>query len=47
MKKISTKNMTYEQWLGERRHSIGASEAGSVLGLNPYQTAVDGYVVGS
>tara|TARA_R100000963_G_scaffold9453_2_gene6275 strand:- start:2618 stop:3568 length:951 start_codon:yes stop_codon:yes gene_type:complete len=44
MKKISTKNMTYERWLSERKHSIGASEAGSVLGLNPYQTAVDVYL---
>lgn len=27
-----------EQWLAERRHSIGASEVPTVLGVNPYET---------
>ena len=34
--KISTLNMPHEEWLAERRKSIGGSDAGSVLGLNEY-----------
>ena len=44
MKRISTKSMTHKEWLEKRKYSIGASEAGSILGLNPYQTAVDVYL---
>ena len=34
--KVSTKDMSREQWLEERRKSIGGSDAGSLLGLNEY-----------
>ena len=34
--KVSTKDMRREQWLEERRKSIGGSDAGSLLGLNEY-----------
>lgn len=41
--KISTKNMTREEWLEYRRKGIGGSDAGAVLGLNPYRSAFDVY----
>ncbi|MBR5948242.1 MAG: YqaJ viral recombinase family protein [Clostridia bacterium] len=34
--KISTLGMSREEWLEERRKSIGGSDAGAVLGLNRY-----------
>lgn len=34
--KIPTTNMTHEEWLEQRRKSIGGSDAGTVLGLNKY-----------
>ncbi len=38
--KISTAHMTREEWLDARRHSVGGSEVGAVLGLSPYASAV-------
>lgn len=38
--KICTKNMTREDWLAERRKSIGGSEVGAIMGLNRYQSPV-------
>lgn len=32
---------SHDQWIEERSKTIGASEAASVLGLNPYQSAFD------
>ena len=40
---ISTVEMNHDEWLKRRFDSIGASESGSILGLNPYKTAVDVY----
>lgn len=37
---IYTKNMTREDWLAERRKSIGGSEIGAIMGLNKYQSPV-------
>ena len=34
--KVSTKDMSHEDWLDKRKLSIGGSDAGSLLGLNPY-----------
>lgn len=34
--KIPTRDMSREDWLAARRSSIGGSDAGAVLGLNPY-----------
>ena len=34
--KVSTKDMSREAWLERRRMSIGGSDAGALLGLNPY-----------
>lgn len=36
--KIPTSGMTKEEWLSERRNSLGGSEIGAVLGLNQYAT---------
>ena len=41
---ISTLEMSQEDWLDCRYESIGASDAGAVLGINPYKTAVDVYM---
>ena len=38
--KICTKNMAREDWLAERRKSVGGSEVGAIMGLNKYQSAV-------
>lgn len=37
--KISTVNMSREEWLEHRRNSIGGSESASILGMNPYSSA--------
>lgn len=34
--RVSTLEMSHEEWLSERRKSIGGSDAGALLGLNPY-----------
>ncbi len=36
--KTSTKDMSREEWLAERRRSIGGSDAAVILGLNPYNS---------
>lgn len=36
--KTSTKDMSREDWLAERRKSIGGSDAAVILGLNPYNS---------
>lgn len=33
---ISTANMSRDEWLAERKNSIGGSELGAILGLNPW-----------
>ena len=36
---ISTKDMSREQWLEERKKGIGGSDGAAILGLNPYKSA--------
>lgn len=36
--KISTAGMSHEDWLQERRNSLGGSDVGAILGLNRYAT---------
>lgn len=36
--KISTVNMSHEEWLERRKRTIGGSDAGAVVGLNPYKS---------
>lgn len=37
--KVSMLDMTAEQWEDQRMQSLGGSDAGAVLGLNPYKSA--------
>ena len=39
IKKISTKDMSREDWLKERKNGIGGSDVSCVLGLNKYKSA--------
>ena len=41
MRQVSTISMSYDEWLAKRNESIGASECGAILGLNPWKTPVD------
>lgn len=36
--RVSFLNMSHEEWLERRRHSIGGSDAGTILGLNEYSS---------
>ena len=36
--RISTKDMSHEVWLEERRKAIGGSDASSIIGLNPWSS---------
>lgn len=38
LNKISTIDMPREEWLKHRRHSIGGSDAASIIGLNPWSS---------
>ena len=38
IEKISTLDMSREKWLALRRGSIGGSDAGALLGLNPFNS---------
>lgn len=41
--KISTRGMSWEEWLELRRKTIGGSDAGALCGLNPYATPYSVY----
>jgi len=43
-KHVFTKNMAIEQWLAERRNSIGGSDAGAVMGLNKLASPLTVYL---
>jgi len=43
-KNISTKEMSREEWLQSRRIGIGGSDVSSILGFNPYKSALDVYL---
>ena len=38
IEKISTLNMSHEEWLKHRRKSIGGSDAATIVGLNPWSS---------
>lgn len=44
IEKISTAGMSRGDWLAERKHSLGGSDMGAVLGLNPYSSPVAVYL---
>ena len=35
---VDTSNLSSEEWLSYRRRGIGGSDAGVILGLNPYKS---------
>lgn len=37
---VPTTQMSNEQWLAHRKRGIGASEVGTVMGLNPYKASI-------
>lgn len=41
---VSTKNMSYEEWLKYRKGGIGGSEAASIAGLNPWSNPLKVYL---
>jgi putative phage-type endonuclease len=38
---VPTGNMTAEEWLAFRHNGIGASEVGTVMGVNPYKSSIE------
>lgn len=43
MGQVIIKDLSREEWLKERQNGVGSSEIAAVLGLNPYQSALDVY----
>ena len=41
--KISTTDLTHEEWLRLRKAGIGGSDAGAICGLNPYASPMSVY----
>lgn len=44
VKLVNTKDLSRAEWLGWRQKGIGGSDAGAVVGLNPYKSPIDVYV---
>ncbi|MGL5676819.1 MAG: YqaJ viral recombinase family protein [Cellulosilyticaceae bacterium] len=44
IKLVSTKNMSYEDWLKWRKKGLGGSEAATVAGLNPWSSPINVYL---
>lgn len=42
---VSTKGMSREEWLAYRRQGIGSSDAAAAVGLNPYQSPLELWLV--
>ena len=42
---VSTKGMSREEWLLHRKKGIGASEAAAAVGLNPYMSALELWMI--
>lgn len=38
MKRINQDHLTHEEWLESRRHGIGGSDAGAIMGFNKYKS---------
>lgn len=43
-KLINTKEISHEEWLALRKRSIGGSDSGAVVGMNPYTSALSLYM---
>lgn len=44
MQKISTKEMTHDEWLEARRIGIGGSDVSAIMGLNAYKSPLSVYL---
>jgi hypothetical protein len=42
---VSTKDMSREDWLAIRKQGIGASDAAAAVGLNPYQSPLELWMI--
>jgi putative phage-type endonuclease len=42
---VSTKGLSREEWLQYRRQGIGSSEAAAAIGLNPYQSPLELWMI--
>lgn len=42
---VSTKGMSREDWLNVRKQGIGSSDAATAVGLNPYQSALELWMI--
>ncbi|MDP2229241.1 MAG: YqaJ viral recombinase family protein, partial [Moraxellaceae bacterium] len=42
---VSTKGMDREDWLRVRKNGIGSSDAASAVGLNPYQSMLELWLI--
>ena len=40
---VSTKKLSHGEWLRWRKHGLGGSDVGAIVGLNPYRTATHVY----
>lgn len=42
---ISTNNLSYDSWLNVRKQGIGSSDAAAAVGLNPYQSMLELWMI--
>ena len=42
---VSTKEMDRQEWLNVRKQGIGSSDAAAAVGLNPYQSQLELWMV--
>ncbi|MET3119984.1 hypothetical protein AAKU64_004232 [Undibacterium sp. GrIS 1.8] len=45
LKLVTTKNLSREAWLDVRKGGIGSSDAGAAVGLNPYQSQLELWMI--
>jgi putative phage-type endonuclease len=45
LKLVKTNNLSREDWLNVRKHGIGSSDAAAAVGLNPYQSQLELWMV--
>ena len=42
---VSTKDINRQQWLDVRKQGIGSSDAAAAVGLNPYQSQLELWMI--
>ena len=42
---INTKSITHDEWLDVRKQGIGSSDAAAAIGLNPYQSQLELWMI--